>query len=86
LRQASTIGGGRRPDQNGLIGHFDVERVAIGLRIDGNRLDPHAAGSLDDPAGDFAAIGDQNSFEHGLAYLQPCSCLLSPQSGMRGRM
>jgi len=52
-----------RPDQNGLVGHLDMQRVAIGLRINRNRLDPHAAGSLDDPAGDLAAICDQNSFE-----------------------
>ena len=43
-----------------------MERVAVGLGIDGDRLDPHPAGGLDDPAGDLAAIGDQNSFEHGL--------------------
>ena len=65
------FGGRRRPDQNGLIGHFDVQRVAVGLGIDRDRLDPHAAGGLDDPAGDLAAIGDQNSFEHGLVCLQP---------------
>ena len=46
----------RRPDQNGLIGHFDVERVAVGLGIDRDRLYSHAAGSLDDPAGDLAAV------------------------------
>ena len=62
------FGSGRRPDQNGLIGHFDMQRVAVGFGIDRNRLDPHAAGGLDDPAGDLAAIGDQNSFEHVLAY------------------
>ena len=65
------FGGGRRPDQDGLVGHFDMQRVAVGLGIDRDRLDPHAAGGLDDPAGDLAAIGDQNSFEHVLAYLQP---------------
>src|SRR5713226_1032176 len=57
---------GRRPDQNRLIGHFDVECVAVGLGIDGHGLYSHAASSLDDPAGDLAAVGDQNSFEHFL--------------------
>ena len=77
----------RRPDQDRIIGHFDMQRVAVGLGIDRDRLDPHAAGSLDDPAGDLAAIRDQNSFEHGLL-----TCNLwagSPataQSGTRGRM
>jgi hypothetical protein len=64
------LGGGRRPDQDGLVGHFDMQRVAVGLGINRDRLYPHAAGGLDDPAGDLAAIGDQNSFEHGLVYLQ----------------
>ncbi len=53
-----------RTDGNGGIGHLDVQGVLIGFRIDRDRLDPHAAGGLDDPAGDFAAIGDQDSLEH----------------------
>ncbi len=76
--QEIAFGGGRRPDQDGLVGHFDVQRVAVGLGIDGNRLDPHAAGGLDDPAGDLAAIGDQNSFEHVVVYLQPFGRESSP--------
>ena len=40
--QEIAFGGGRRPDQNGLVGHFDVQRIAVGLGIDGDRLDPHA--------------------------------------------
>ena len=55
----------RRSDKHSFVGHFDVERVAVGLRIDGNRLDAHPACGLDDPASDFAAIGDQYLFEHG---------------------
>ena len=55
-----------RPDQNRLVGHFDVERIPVGLGIDGHGLDTHPTGSLDDPAGDLAAVGDQNSFEHVL--------------------
>ena len=41
-----------------------MQRIPVGLGIDGDRLDAHPAGGLDDPAGDLAAIGDQNSFEH----------------------
>src|SRR6267143_6503724 len=61
-----TLSRRRRPDQHGVVGHFDMERIAVGLGIHGHRLDPHAARSLDDPAGDLAAICDQNSFEHVL--------------------
>ena len=64
--QQIALGRGRRADQHGLVGHLDMQRVAVGLGIDRDRLDPHPAGSLDDPAGDLAAIGDQNSFEHVL--------------------
>ena len=66
----------RRPDQHGLVGHLDMQRVAVGFGIDRDGLDPHAARGLDDPAGDLAAIGDQNSFEHVLA------CNLEAWSGL----
>ena len=36
----------------------------IGVGIDGDGLDAHLARRLDDAAGDFAAIGDQNFLEH----------------------
>ncbi len=61
-----TLGRSRRPDQDGIVGHFDVQRVAVRLGINRNCRDSHAAGGLDDPAGDLAAVGDQNSFEHML--------------------
>ena len=56
--------GGRRADGYGRIGHFDMQRVAVGLGIDRNGFDPHAACGFDDPAGDLAAIGNQDSLEH----------------------
>ncbi len=58
------LGGGRRTDVDGLIGHFHVQRLLIGIRIDGDGLDAHLARSLDDAAGDLATVGDQNFFEH----------------------
>ena len=54
----------RRPDGDGAVGHFHVQRVAVGVRIDGDRLDPQPASGLDDPTRDLAAIGNQYSFEH----------------------
>jgi hypothetical protein len=42
-----------------------MQRVIIGIGIDGDRLDAHLPRGLDDAAGDFAAIGDQDFGEHG---------------------
>ena len=54
----------RRADRDGVIRHLDMQRVPIGLGIDRDGLDPHPPRGLDDPAGDLAAIGDQNTLEH----------------------
>ena len=56
----------RRPDGDRFVGHLDMQRVLVGLGIDGDGLDAHAARRLDDPAGDFAAVGDQDFLEHRL--------------------
>ena len=56
--------GGRRPDGDRLVGHFDVQRVLVGFRIDRDRLHAHLARGLDDAAGDLAAVGDQDLVEH----------------------
>ena len=34
----------RRADRDRLIGHLDMQRVLVGLRIDRDGLDPHFAG------------------------------------------
>jgi hypothetical protein len=62
--QQIAFGRGRRPDQHGVIGHLDMKGVTVGFRIDSYRLDSHAAGSLDHPAGDLTAVCDQNCLEH----------------------
>ena len=56
--------GGWRSDGDSIVGHLDMERVAIGLGIDRDRRYSHPARGLDDPAGDLAAIGNQDSLEH----------------------
>ena len=48
-----------------LVRHLDMQRVAVGVRIHGDRLDPHPPRGLDDPAGDLAAVRDQDLLEHG---------------------
>ncbi len=60
------LGGRRRPDVNGAVGHLHMEGILVGVGIDRNRLDPHAPRGLDDATGDFAAIGDQNALEHAV--------------------
>ena len=54
----------RWPDRDCRIGHFNMERVAVGLGIDRNGFNPHAAGGLDDPTRDLAAVGNEDSLEH----------------------
>ncbi len=54
----------RRPDGDRGIRHFDMQCVAVGFGIDRNGLNSHTACGLDDPAGDFAAIGNQDALEH----------------------
>ena len=58
--------GGRRADVDSFIRHLHMQRIAVRIRIDGDRLDPHLFGRLDHAAGDFAAVGDQNFLEHSL--------------------
>ena len=58
------FGGGRRPDQDSLVGHLHMQGIPVRVRIDGDRLDAHALGGLDDPAGDLATVGNQNLVEH----------------------
>jgi hypothetical protein len=50
----------RRADAHGLVGELDVPRIAVGLGIHGHGLDAHAAGGLDDAAGDLAAVRNQD--------------------------
>ena len=54
----------RRADANGLIGETDMARPGVGLGKHRDRANAHAPGGLDDAAGDFAAIGDQDFVEH----------------------
>ena len=58
------FGRGRRPDRDRLVGHLDVQRVLVGFRIDRDGRNPQPPRGLDDPAGDLAAIGDQDFAEH----------------------
>ena len=54
------LGGRSRADQHLFVGHFRVQRVGVGFGIDGDGLDAHAPRRLDDAAGDFTTVGDQD--------------------------
>src|SRR6516162_7099474 len=58
--------GGWRPDCDCLIGHLHMKRITICIRIDRDRRDAHAPRGFDYAAGDLAAIGNQDSFEHAI--------------------
>ena len=51
-----------------LVGHRDMARAAIGVGIDRDGLDAQPPRRLDDPAGDLAAVGDQDLGEHQAAH------------------
>jgi hypothetical protein len=67
-----TFAAARRPDAHGFIGKAHVQRIPVGLRIDGDRLDSQLLARADDPQGDLAAVGYQNFVEHRES--PPTSC------------
>ena len=54
----------RSADMHRLVGHLDMQRLRVGVRIDGDRRDAHPARRADDAAGDLAAVGDQDLGKH----------------------
>jgi len=64
------FGGGGGADQNGFVGFEDVEGRGVGLGVDGDGGDAHAAEGADDAGGDGSAIGDQDFGEHWFPYLK----------------
>ena len=59
------VAGGSRADQHRLVGLAHVQGVGVGFGMDGDGAQAHAAGGAEHAAGDLAAIGDQDGFEHG---------------------
>ena len=41
-----------------------MQRVGVGVGVDRDRRNPHFARGLDDAAGDFAAVGNQDLAKH----------------------
>ena len=59
------LGGHRRAEQVGLVGLGHVGRVAVGLRVDADRDDPHLLQRPHDADRDLAPVGDEDLLEHG---------------------
>jgi hypothetical protein len=53
-----------------------VERLHVGLRVDGESLDSKLAAGADNAKGDFAAIGNEDLLDHGRRL---------PKLGLHGR-
>ena len=53
-----------RAEQHRLVGQADMAGVGVGVRIDSDGAHAHAAGGLDDAAGDFSAVGNKNFVKH----------------------
>ena len=71
----------RRSDRDGLVGEPHVQRVAIGLRVDGDRAHAETPRRAYHAAGDFTSIGDQHAVEHGHAHIRKMPYRDSPGSG-----
>ena len=56
------VGAGRSAQRHRLSGLAHMQGVGIGVGIDRHRFDAHAVGGVNHPAGDFAAIGDEDLF------------------------
>ncbi len=54
----------RRADAHVVVGEADVQRLAVGLAVDRDRLHAELAAGPDDPQGDLAAVGDEDLLEH----------------------
>ncbi len=55
---------GRRTDRRRLVRARHVQRVLVRLRVHRDGLDAHPARGADHPAGDLAAVRDQDLLEH----------------------
>ena len=59
------LGRHRGADQEGLVGLAHVRRVAVDLRVDGDRADTHLLERAGDADRDLAPVGYQHLLEHG---------------------
>jgi hypothetical protein len=67
-----TLARGRSTDRIRFIGEANVQRSAVGDTINGGRLYAHLAAGSYDANGYFAAIGNEDFFEHAPSILPEC--------------
>src|SRR5579863_816898 len=60
----------RGADANGFVSKAHVQRMAIGLTVDGNRTDAQFLAGADHPQRDFSPIGNQDLIEHSEIFVE----------------
>ena len=60
-----------RPDADRLVGQLDGQRLAIGLAVGDDGLDPERPARPQDSEGDLAAVGDEDLAEHQASLASP---------------
>jgi hypothetical protein len=76
------LGGGGRTDVKGLVGEPHVQRGAVGVGVDGDRLDAELAAGADDAHRDLAAVGHEHASDRtGLGEILFASHALVPDAG-----
>ena len=78
------LGSGGRADVDGLVRHARMQSAHVGLRMDRDRADPQALRGADHPAGDLAAIGDQDLGEQRRLSLPTTGCSRASSTGSPG--
>ena len=83
------VAGGRATEGVRLVRHLDVQRVPVGLGVDGDRADPGVPAGPGDADGDLAAVGDQHLRDrHGRSLTGACRAFRASRvtpAGRRGR-
>ncbi len=54
----------RRPDANRFVGKAHMQRIAVGLAVDGHRLDAQFLAGADHAQGNLTAVRNQDLLEH----------------------
>ena len=64
-----------------LIGAFDMQRIAVRIRMDGHRANAHFRAGADNADSDFATVGNQDFLDHSpfLCWVIGSSANIQPQ-------